>query len=111
MTAKPAPLLLTNYVGRYVYINLRGRFTVKQLFHLSMIVAIAIVCTSCSKTDTKPPSVVETFPVTGSTDVDPAITEISVTFDEPMTDRSWSWAYTNKEQFPERRNIIIKCSI
>ena len=47
------------------------------------------------------PNVIETFPVTGSTDVDPSITEISVTFDEPMMDGSWSWAYSNKDMFPE----------
>ena len=65
------------------------------------MVVIATICASCAETDSNPPNVVETFPVSGSTDVDPSTSEISVTFDEPMTDGSWSWAYTNKNQFPE----------
>ena len=48
-----------------------------------------------------PPSVVDTYPTTGSTDVDPATTEISVTFSEPMSDGNWSWAYTSEDKFPE----------
>ena len=50
--------------------------------------------------DVTPPSVVETFPVSGSDDVDPAVSEIRVTFDEPMMDKSWSWAYREKSRFP-----------
>ena len=50
--------------------------------------------------DVTPPTVVETFPVSGSDDVDPAVTEIRVTFDEPMMDGSWSWAYREKSRFP-----------
>jgi hypothetical protein len=37
------------------------------------------------------PTVTLTEPATGATDVDPALTEIRVTFDQPMRDRSWSW--------------------
>ena len=40
--------------------------------------------------DVTPPNVVETLPVSGSIDVDPALTEIRVTFDEPMMDGNWS---------------------
>lgn len=65
------------------------------------IVAMVLSSVSCAETDSIPPSVVETFPTTGSADVDPALTEISVTFSEPMTDGNWSWAYTNKDKFPE----------
>jgi hypothetical protein len=53
--------------------------------------------------DTQPPRVVETFPLNGSRDVDPAITEISVTFNEEMMDGSWAWAYTRKEDFPRAK--------
>ena len=73
----------------------------KRLYHFLLLVLIASICLSCTETDSKVPSVVETFPVTGSTDVDPSTSEISVTFDEPMKDGNWSWAYTNKDQFPE----------
>ena len=37
-----------------------------------------------------PPVVVKTLPVAGSQGIDPALSEISVTFSKPMTDRSWS---------------------
>ena len=62
---------------------------------------MCLASASCRETDTTPPSVVQTFPTTGSTDVNPAITEISVTFSEPMSDGNWSWAYSTKEMFPE----------
>ena len=73
----------------------------KLLSYAFIVVVIATVCASCTETDSKAPNVIETFPVTGSTDVDPSISKISVTFDEPMRDGSWSWAYTHKNQFPE----------
>ena len=39
-----------------------------------------------------PPHVVKVTPAENTLDVDPALTEISVTFDQPMTTaRSWSW--------------------
>ena len=72
-----------------------------RLFHFSIVLAIVIGSTSCTENDSKAPSVIQTFPPNGSTDVDPSIDEISVTFDEEMMDGNWSWAYTNKNQFPE----------
>ena len=56
---------------------------------------------SCTGNDSKAPTVIATFPPNGSTDVDPLVNEISVTFDEEMMDGNWSWAYTNIDQFPE----------
>ncbi len=41
---------------------------------------------------TLPPVVVKTVPQAGDTEVDPATTEIQVTFSKKMTNRSWSWA-------------------
>jgi RNA polymerase sigma-70 factor (ECF subfamily) len=41
---------------------------------------------------TMPPVVVKTVPQAGDTEVDPATTEIQVTFSKKMTNRSWSWA-------------------
>jgi hypothetical protein len=46
------------------------------------------------------PKVLDTYPKNGSQDVDPALKEISVTFSEPMMDKSWSWSYEDKNQFP-----------
>ncbi len=50
---------------------------------------------------TAPPVVVKTSPEAGTADVDPATTEIRVTFSKEMADRSWSWATVSKESFPE----------
>jgi hypothetical protein len=53
------------------------------------------------KQDRTPPRVVTTSPLNGTQDVDPALTKLSVTFNEPMQDGSWSWAYADKNQFPD----------
>jgi RNA polymerase sigma-70 factor (ECF subfamily) len=47
-----------------------------------------------------PAFVVKTEPATGSTDVDPALAEIRVTFSREMQDGSWSWVTLSKETFP-----------
>ena len=47
------------------------------------------------------PTVVETVPANGSTNIDPGLNQLSVTFDQPMREGNWSWAYTQREQFPE----------
>lgn len=73
----------------------------KQLYSLVIIITIALASAACVEADSIPPNVVETSPATGSTEVDPALTEISVTFSEPMTDGNFSWAYSNKDKFPE----------
>ena len=67
-----------------------------------LLVVLGIVC-GCSKKateDTEPPQVVTTNPVNGSVDVDPSLTEISVTFNEEMMD-ACSWCMENKESFPQ----------
>jgi len=51
--------------------------------------------------DTEAPIVVSTNPPNGSQDVDPKLTEISVTFSEAMRDKSWSWAYEQRAKFPQ----------
>jgi len=44
--------------------------------------------------------VVKTVPEAGATDVDPATTEIKVTFSKDMQDKSWSWSTASKSSFP-----------
>jgi len=67
----------------------------------------AILCLSLwtlpghGQVDDQAPTVVETSPANGSENVDPGLDAISVTFSEPMHDRSWSWAYENRDAFPE----------
>jgi Bacterial Ig-like domain len=51
--------------------------------------------------ETDRPRVVETFPAEGATDVDPNTSEIRVTFDKTMADKSWSWVRSSPEAFPE----------
>jgi RNA polymerase sigma-70 factor (ECF subfamily) len=51
--------------------------------------------------ESAPPVVVKSVPEAGSDDVDPATTEIRVTFSRPMQDGSWSWPTASKETFPK----------
>jgi hypothetical protein len=51
--------------------------------------------------DSQPPRVIRTSPVNQSWSVDPSLMEISVTFNEEMRDQSWSWAYKDKNLFPQ----------
>lgn len=52
--------------------------------------------------DTLPPAVIRTVPQAGSTDVDPALKEITVTFSKDMlTDRMWAVVQISKETFPK----------
>jgi len=51
---------------------------------------------------TLPPVVVGTFPRAGDIEVDPATSEIRVTFSKDMmTERMWSWVIHTKQTFPE----------
>jgi len=47
-----------------------------------------------------PPVVIETFPVSGTADLDPGLTEIRATFSKPMHDGGWSWVEAGSETFP-----------
>jgi len=53
-----------------------------------------------------PPVVIKTNPESGSTDVDPDLKEISVTFSKPMKDSNWSWVKCGEENFPEKTGEI-----
>jgi serine/threonine protein kinase len=47
-----------------------------------------------------PPVVIKTIPESGASDVDPALTELQVTFSKPMKVDRWAWCYERKENFP-----------
>lgn len=53
-----------------------------------------------------PPCVASTFPADRATDVDPALTEIAVTFDREMTtEQAWSWiTHPRLGAYPGYRN-------
>jgi hypothetical protein len=69
----------------------------------------------------QPPVVVETYPVSGATNVAPGDTEIRVRFSKPMTDGSWSWATAWEDSGPDflerphynsnRRTCIVKVTL
>ena len=48
-----------------------------------------------------PPVVVKTVPVAGTTNVDPALAEIRVSYSKAMRDGSWSWSTWGEENYPE----------
>ncbi len=48
-----------------------------------------------------PPVVVKTVPEAGTSDADPKLTEIKVTFSKDMQHGSWSWSTLSKESFPK----------
>jgi len=50
--------------------------------------------------DTARPVVIKSLPEAGSTAVDPATTEIRVTFSKQMQDGGWSWCLLDKATYP-----------
>ena len=50
---------------------------------------------------TAPPVVVKTVPEAGDMKVDPATTEIQVTFSKKMQNGSWSWSSVSEETTPQ----------
>lgn len=47
------------------------------------------------------PVVIRSVPESGAKNIDPAFTEIRVTFSKEMMDKSWSWVQVAPENFPE----------
>ena len=45
--------------------------------------------------------VVETAPESGSTDADPKLTDIEVTFSKEMMAETWSWSTVSEDTIPE----------
>jgi RNA polymerase sigma-70 factor (ECF subfamily) len=48
-----------------------------------------------------PPVVVRTVPESGDVGVDPALTQVTVTFSKEMRGRAWSWVTLSRESFPQ----------
>jgi hypothetical protein len=78
---------------------------------LGTVVALAVAASLVSFTqpgiaaevslESAAPVVVRTVPVAGATSVDPALTEIKVTYSKAMQDGSWSWSTWGEENYPE----------
>jgi RNA polymerase sigma-70 factor (ECF subfamily) len=48
-----------------------------------------------------PPVVVRTVPESGTDGVDPALTEIKVTYSKDMMDKTWTWSTWGQDTFPD----------
>ena len=68
---------------------------------LILVLILINLGVTCGEKDSKSPRVVSTFPQNESNNVDSSLSEISVTFNEEMMDQSWSWAYEDKNKFPQ----------
>ena len=70
-------------------------------YYVLAIIMLGALTTYARDPRAKAPVVVHSFPANGQTEVTPGKSQITVTFDEEMTDRSWSWSYENNTSFPE----------
>ncbi len=70
-------------------------------FRAALLVASAIWTLSGCAADDLAPTVLRTVPANGDRTVDPALSELSVTFSEPMRDGNWSWVYEDENSFPQ----------
>lgn len=75
----------------------------KQMVLILVCAALVLWLPSCGIADDgrSSPKVIATQPMNGTTDVDPALTMIKVTFSKTMMDKSWSWSYEDKGSFPQ----------
>jgi RNA polymerase sigma-70 factor (ECF subfamily) len=82
-----------------------ARKTVSIFIVLLVLMAGSVVSAEQVSVESLPPSVVKTVPVCGDTTVDPALTEIRVTFSKDMmTKQMWSWCMHSKDTFPQVAN-------
>ncbi len=91
----------------------------------SGVLALGLSCTARADTPvsvaTLPPSVVQTWPAAGTTDVDPSLKEIRVQFSKDMADGRWSWVQVSSDTFPtpngdpryaaDKRNCTLPVSL
>lgn len=69
---------------------------------MRMTTAILLVCLGLGAAEPAPPPVViRSEPVSGAEEVDPELSELRVTFSQPMSDASWSWTTAGYDAFPE----------
>lgn len=71
-----------------------------SLFSLLLMSAASCAFAQEITLDTARPVVTKCVPESGSTAVDPAITEIRVTFSKEMQPGVWSWGMISKESYP-----------
>lgn len=83
--------------------HLALRITIKNPLAIAVLLAMATAKGFAAEVslESAPPVVVKTVPVAGTTEVDPALTEIKVTYSKAMQDGSWSWSTWGEENYPE----------
>lgn len=81
----------------------KRRFRMKRYlkYYVQTIMMLGALTTYAKDPRAKPPVVIHTFPANVQTEVTPGKSQITVTFDEEMTNRSWSWSYEDNTSFPE----------
>jgi len=97
--------------------------------HIGFITLLVVVFATCifihqiSDADMEEmlPVVVKTSPESGAKNIDPSISEIRVTFNKEMMDRSWSWVQIAPENFPkiiegpryleDKRTCVVKVKL
>jgi hypothetical protein len=90
----------TQNLGRYSGVCWLYGILFGLLFFTNLIWGVITFGFPLMVKDSGPPRVVSTLPLNGTQDVDPSLTEISVTFNKPMRDGNWSWVYEDKNSFP-----------
>ena len=67
--------------------------------YAATLVDVAAFCAAGPPLENAQPVVLKTTPVAGTADVDPATTELRVTFSKPMGDGNGSWAQVSDDPF------------
>jgi len=67
---------------------------------LGLAAAVSVAIAQEITLETARPVVVKSVPESGSTAVDPEMTEVRVTFSKEMQAGSWSWCMLDKETYP-----------
>ena len=73
-----------------IFLQMKTNFTM-LLFALTAGLSGSVYAEELSL-ESVPPVVVQTIPAAGDAAVDPALTEIKVTFSKAMHDGTWSWS-------------------
>jgi len=69
---------------------------------LAAILILVLIAGTAFAQESSAPKVSSTVPQAKAVEVDPALTEISVTFDKDMmTKDQWSWVMESKDSFPQ----------
>ncbi len=98
----------------------------KRIGFILLLIIFLVTCIcfhqiSDADMEEMPPVVVKTSPESGAKNVDPSISEIRVTFNKEMMDRSWSWVQIAPENFPkiiegpqyleDKRTCVVKVKL